>query len=135
MITKFKWGYNYFVPTPTKQLKYQDIYLIWPGIAYGCYILLSGVALLRQRTGNTNINFMFLLFWGIWLFLATVLLSLLGFVHRRKFRRILLVVNIAVSLAIIVATLAALTITYKTQPENYTCEDYVRCLFSPDVNG
>jgi hypothetical protein len=113
---------------PTKPIKYQRIFLICPAIAYGCYALLLGLALLKQRAGAGRINFMFLTFWGIMTFLVALVLSSFGLVHSKKSRRTLLIVNIAVSLSLVILSLLVMVLIHKSQITEYACQDFIRCL-------
>ena len=113
-----------------KQKRYQSVYLICPAIAYGCYLLLSGLAVTRQHTGSMNINFAFLTFWGIWVFLIGVGLSLLGFIYKKRQSQILLIINIAVSTALVIVVVVVASLLYKTKTANYACDDSIRCLFT-----
>jgi len=125
--------YNlYVMAAPTKQLRYQGIFLLGPTIAYGYYNLLLVAALIKQHTGATNISFVFLSFWGVILLVITALLSLCGLIKNKSWRRALFLVNMAVSIAIVVSTIAAFYLLYKTQTTSYTCTDTIRCLFSPN---
>lgn len=109
-------------------LSYHGKYLVGPAIAYGSYILLTIVALIKQTAGNKGISFMFLCFWGVWVFLIAVLLSLAGFVHKKGLRYALIATNVVVSLVLIVLAFSAIFVIHKTQVSSYACEDYVRCL-------
>jgi hypothetical protein len=114
--------------TPAKSIKYQGIFLLGPSVAYGCYVLLLALSLLRQRTGEGSINFMFLTFWGIITFLIALVMSSLGLVHNKKLRQVLLIVNIAVSLALIILSLSVIVLVHKSNITEYACRDFVRCL-------
>jgi len=112
----------------SRHVKYQAKFLAGPLVAYGSYIVLCESALFIQS--GRNISFAFLMFWGIVLFLTTVILSLFGFIHRKKLKQPLLIINTAISLAIIVFAVLLQPVVHKTQTANYACDDFVRCLFS-----
>jgi len=114
--------------TKNKKLTYQKTYLVPPVAAFCSYLLLLIVALLKQHNGSMNFSFVFLGFWGSLLFFVTLGLGLLGLVHRKGLSRDLLLVNIAVSAAIIVLMLGALTVLYNNDASSYACSDSIRCL-------
>lgn len=120
--------YNKKVTSSDKSSRYNLMYLIFPAIAIGSYNLLLAAALLKQHSGVGDINFMFLSFWGLLIFLISLLLSLMGFIRRKELMIFMRVVNVAVSLVIIVLSLSIIFIINNPHPAHYSCNDFVRCV-------
>jgi hypothetical protein len=113
-----------------KSDKYQERFLILPVIAYTTYILLLLIAMIRQQSGNSHINIKFLMFWGILTYLMMVVISLFGFIRNHKLRLILLLINFAVSIAVIGLSISVMVLAQRDHVAEYSCNDYVRCLYN-----
>jgi hypothetical protein len=114
--------------TKKETIAYQRSFLIGPALAYSLYIVVLVLALVRQNTSSTNINFMFLTFWGIVTLGVVIVLGLLGLARNKKIRQQLLIANAAVSVVIIIVSIAMVVVFEKSNTAQYTCQDYVRCL-------
>ena len=113
-----------------KSDNYQEKFLILPAIAYTTYILVLVIALIKQQSGNSHIDFKFLTFWGILTYLTMVVISLFGFVRAAKPRIILLMINFGISVAVIGLSISVMVLVHRNPTAIYTCNDYIRCLLN-----
>jgi hypothetical protein len=88
------------------------------------------LALIKQQSGNSHIDFRFLAFWGILTYIMMVVISLFGFIREKRAKMILLLVNVGISIAIIGLSISVMVLIHRSHTAEYSCNDYVRCLIN-----
>ncbi|HUD07114.1 MAG TPA: hypothetical protein VMR34_04455 [Candidatus Saccharimonadales bacterium] len=116
--------------TKSKKQTYQEIFLAPPLVACVSYIMVFIVALAKQNVDGKYISFSFLQFWGVILLLVLALVSLFGYVKNKSIRQGLFLLNGAVALVVLSLSVSLLSILYKADPSNYSCNDSIRCVIT-----
>jgi formate hydrogenlyase subunit 3/multisubunit Na+/H+ antiporter MnhD subunit len=101
---------------------------VGPVVAYGFYVALLIVALIKPTVGQSQIDFRFLTLWGIIIGLGLAVFGSISLIRRKDLKLVLAIISFAVSLVVIFLSVSAIVVILKNQPANYSCNDFIRCL-------